>query len=97
MNTTKYKPNLAAQMNEHEQVKWEGKWRNLWLFSNHTCVGTQVHDSERAARAGVVACKINARDNHAKHPERKCEIADGTVMEYSVYLSSIVIQIPVGA
>lgn len=93
MNTTKNKPNLAAQMNEHDMPEWKGKWRNNYIYTTGLNPGKKFFDTAKEA------------DNVARKSlnERSARLKDGTDTEsmgatgaehlHSNFLS--VIQIPV--
>lgn len=97
METTKYKPNLDAQMQEHEMPEYKGKWRNLWLCSGRTKVGSGIYESKEAARRAALVRKDEARANQQNHKKPKMILPDGYVMDYEDFFKATVIQIPVGA
>lgn len=93
MNTTKHKPNFAAQMNEHEMPEWKGKWRNLYFRKDGThLIGDSPCDS-------IAECKkLTGYRKLEKLQERGdfsgLEIKTGTML-YKDY--EYAIQIPVSA
>jgi len=52
MSETKYKPNLQAQMQEHEMPEYKGKWKNMELWEGMSpTYGTLLYDSIKDAKA----------------------------------------------
>ena len=49
MQTTKHKPNLQAQMNEHEMPEWKGKWQNYWIWKDCAHEGHNIYSTKIAA------------------------------------------------
>ena len=58
---TKYKPNLSAQMQEHEMPEYEGKWRNYWIYVGRSNLGSGIYDSKAEAALAAAVHKIEAR------------------------------------
>lgn len=57
MNITKHKPNLAAQMNEHEMPEYKGKWKNIsFLRSGGSRLGIKIYDSKEEAKVQAGWC-----------------------------------------
>ena len=88
----KMKPNLKAQMSEHEVPEHKGKWRNFWMFPcGISRIGDGLYPTKQAAAAqaasnketmGVIGLTVQLRTG------------EGTVKIES-YLAATVIQIPV--
>lgn len=95
MNHTKHKPNLAAQMAEHEMPEWKGKWRNYWLCVGRNCLGSGIYDSKEEAAKAADINKIEARARKIKANAKYCKFPDGVVIPYDNLLNATVIQIPV--
>lgn len=57
MNKLKHKPNLDAQMREHEMPEYQGKWRNhIFRKSGGSFLGEILFDTKEAAasRANLI-------------------------------------------
>lgn len=91
----KMKPNLKAQMAEHEVPEYKGKWRNLWLCPGRTKMGNGLYESKEAARDAALVRKDKARENHQRHGKPQMLFPDGYIMTYKDFFNITVIQIPV--
>ena len=92
---TKYKPNLAAQMQEHQMPEYKGKWRNYWLCLGRPGLGVGLFDSKEEAAAAAAIKKIEARGRHIASGSKTCIFPDGIVLPYENLLNATVIQVPV--
>lgn len=88
----KMKPNLKAQMAEHEVPEHKGKWRNFWMFP---CGVSRLGDGLYPTREA--AAKQAARNKEMMGVTGlpvQLITGEGTVKIES-YLAATVIQIPV--
>lgn len=61
MQDVKYKPNLAAQMNEHEIPDHNGKWRNYYIWKDGATDGKYIYNSFKEAKISADKNLIEAK------------------------------------
>jgi len=88
----KMKPNLKAQMAEHEVPEHKGKWRNFWMFP---CGVSRVGDGLYPTREAAAAQAARNKELMGA-TGRPVQLRTGEgIVKIESYLASTVIQIPV--
>lgn len=95
-STIKHKPNLAAQMNEHEMPEYKGKWRVMRLWSNAPAsYGNLFHNTQQLAKQSAVTWEVTMANKMQQSGTTRIKFSDGIVRDYKNHLMCI--QIPVSA